>query len=85
MKSLGAKWSPEEVKTGRAGVRRMRHATYADLCKVLTTELILAVAHAFWFADEDAPCSYEIALYIDIQPRGTILAALSVWPCEKIF
>ena len=34
----------------------MRHATYADLCKVLTTELILAVAHAFWFADEDAPC-----------------------------
>ena len=45
-----------EDRQGRAGVRRMRHATYADLCKVLTTELILAVAHAFWFADEDAPC-----------------------------
>ena len=31
------------------------NATYADICRVLDEEIILKVAHQFWFADEDAP------------------------------
>lgn len=37
------------------------NATFADLCKVLTLEQIVAAAHAFWFAD--APCD-KIFRYI---------------------
>lgn len=32
------------------------NSMYADLCRVLSDEQIVKAAHAFYFADEDAPC-----------------------------
>ena len=71
----GAKWTPDEVEAATAGqpfgecVTKWDkwvayNATYADLCKVLTTEQILAAAFVFWFADEDAPCD-KVHRYVD--------------------
>lgn len=40
------------------------NAMYADLCKILVAEQqIVAAAHAFFFADEDAPCD-KIGRYV---------------------
>lgn len=62
----GAHWTIEEVITATEtlifpkGVTEWDiyvacNVTYADLCKVLSSELIIETAHAFFFEDEDAP------------------------------
>ena len=40
------------------------NAAYADLNKVLSTELIIETGHAFFFEDEDAPCN-KILVYME--------------------
>ena len=40
------------------------NAAYADLNKVLSTELIIETGHAFFFEDEDAPCN-KIWVYME--------------------
>ena len=40
------------------------NAAYADFNKVFPTEQIIQAAHAFFFADEDAPCN-KIWLYMN--------------------
>lgn len=40
------------------------NAAYADLNKVLSTELIIETGHVFFFEDEDAPCN-KIWVYME--------------------
>lgn len=62
----GAHWTIEEVNTATETLTFPKGVTewdkyvacnvaYADLCKVLSPELIIETAHAFFFEDEDAP------------------------------
>ena len=64
----GAHWSKDEVLSATAQMEFDEcvtewdkyvayNAMYADLCKVLSETDIVKVAHAFYFADEDAPCN----------------------------
>lgn len=63
----GARWTLEEVREACKGMDFREcvtdwdkyvgfNAMYADLCRVLNDEQIAKAAHAFYFADEDAPC-----------------------------
>lgn len=67
-------WTPEQIETLTASMRFPEGTTlwdkyvafntmYFDLCKVLDDALILKAAHAFYFADEDAPAG-KIKKYI---------------------
>lgn len=62
----GAHWTLEEVITATENLTFPKGVTewdkyvafnvaYSDLCKVLSPELIIETAHAFFFEDEDAP------------------------------
>lgn len=64
----GAFWRMEQVKEATKGMQFPECVTdydkyvafnlaYADLNKVLNADIILEVAHAFFFEDEDAPCN----------------------------
>lgn len=70
----GAHWSMEQIKAVTAPMKFAEGVTdwdkyvafnsfYADMNKVLTDEQIVKGAHAFYFADEDAP-SCKIMRYI---------------------
>ena len=70
-----AHWSPEQIEGISAGLKFPEGTTlwdkyvafnsmYFDLCKVLEDPIIVKVAHAFYFADEDAP-QVKIKRYID--------------------
>lgn len=62
----GEHWTPEQVKSMTTLMKFPEGTTewdkyvafnsfYADECKILDDALILKSAHAFYFADEDAP------------------------------
>lgn len=64
----GAHWSMEQIKAVTAPMKFAPDVTdwdkyvafnsfYADMNKVLTDEQVVKGAHAFYFADEDAPSS----------------------------
>lgn len=64
----GPHWSMEKVLEATKGLQFKPcvtdydkyvafNAAYADLCKTLTTDLIIETGHAFFFEDEDAPCN----------------------------
>lgn len=64
----GAYWSFEQVKEATKGMQFKEcvtdydkyvalNLTYADLCKLLNEEIVIQVAHEFFFCDEDAPCN----------------------------
>lgn len=66
-KRTGAYWSKEEILKATEQMSFKDcvtewdryvafNAMYADLCRVLTDEQVVKAAHAFFFADEDAPC-----------------------------
>ena len=70
----GAHWSMEQIKAVTAPMKFPEGVTdwdkyvafnsfYADMNKVLTDEQIVKGAHAFYFADEDAP-SCKIMRYV---------------------
>lgn len=69
----GAHWSFEQILEATKGLDFKPcvtdydkyvafNAAYADLCKTLVPDIIIEVAHAFFFEDEDAPCN-KIWLY----------------------
>lgn len=62
----GAHWTLDQIKEATKGMKFAVcvtdwdkyvafNAAYADFCKVFTAEQVLQAAHAFFFADEDAP------------------------------
>lgn len=71
----GAYWTEEQIESATVGMKFPEgttkydrfvafNAMWADLCKVLDEASILKAAHAFYFADEDAPKG-KIKRYID--------------------
>lgn len=71
----GAHWSLEQVLEATKDLQFKEcvtdydkyvafNAAYADLNKVLSTELIIETGHAFFFEDEDAPCN-KIWVYME--------------------
>lgn len=71
----GAYWTMEQIKTVTEPMKFPKGTTdwdryvafnsfYADLCKVLDEPTIIKAAHAFYFADEDAP-EGKVKRYMD--------------------
>lgn len=76
---MGAHWTVEQIETATAPMKFPEGTTgwdkyvafnsfYADTCKVLDEASILRAAHAFYFADDDAPKG-KVKKYIEAMQK----------------